>query len=382
MTFTNLKVVVAARVAVCLFAVFPGAGAQVGAPTVERVVQPPALKALAMSVVGRAVITPAASGGDFGDHAAQWPGSYFEAAFKGTEVFFRVGTAHEILHVVVDGRDPLVLRDPQAGVYRISSLQNVKHSIGVFVVTESMSAPNHFEGFGITAKERGLAPAKRLRQIEFIGDSITVGYGNTSPKQECTADDVWATTDNTQAFGPLTASHFHADYQVNAISGRGIVRNYNGFAGDTLPAVYPYILFDKKQEYSDPAWKPQLMVIALGANDFSTQLNAGEKWKSREELRSDYEATFVRFLQSLRARNPAAYIVLWGTGWANSEVLSEEQRVADRMKALGENRIAFVPVEHLSFTGCNFHPSVADDKVIRDKLVQFIDAHPDIWQGR
>jgi hypothetical protein len=37
-----------------------------------------------------------------------------------------------------------------------------------------------------------------------------------------------ATTDNSQAFGPKVAKHYAADYQVNAISGRGIVRNFNG----------------------------------------------------------------------------------------------------------------------------------------------------------
>src|SRR6185312_14756892 len=107
-------------------------------------------------------------------------------------------------------------------------------------------------------------------QIEFIGDSHTVGYGNTSRTRECTQDDVWKTTDNSQSFGPLIAGHYAADYQINAISGRGIVRNYNGTPGDTLPVAYPYVLFDKKEEYSDPHWKPQIIVISLGTNDFST----------------------------------------------------------------------------------------------------------------
>src|SRR5277367_4058602 len=190
MTSTSLRLVMTALLAVSL-----GAQAQISTPVLEKVAKPPALKPLTMSVGGRALITPAAPRHGFGseDYAAQWPGSYFEAAFKGTELFFRVGTAHEILHVVVDGQTPLVVRDPQAGVYRISGLGNMKHSIGLFVATESQSAPNYFEGFGITAGETELAPTKRLRQIEFIGDSLTVGYGNTSRKHDCSTDEVWAT---------------------------------------------------------------------------------------------------------------------------------------------------------------------------------------------
>jgi lysophospholipase L1-like esterase len=54
------------------------------------------------------------------------------------------------------------------------------------------------------------------------------------------------------------------------------------------------------------AWKPQIIVVALGTNDFSTQLNPGERWKTRGELHSDYEKTSARFIQSLRAGNPDA----------------------------------------------------------------------------
>src|SRR5207237_1246644 len=67
----------------------------------------------------------------------------------------------------------------------------------------------------------------RRRAIEFIGDSHTVGYGNTSPGRACTEDQVWATTDTSRGIAPLTAARYAADYQVNAISGRGVVRNYN-----------------------------------------------------------------------------------------------------------------------------------------------------------
>ncbi len=268
-------------------------------PVLNRVEAPPALTPLAMHVGGRALRIVEAAGDGFGpeDTVSQWPGSYFEAAFKGPEVFFRVGKAHEILHVAVDGQTALVLPDPQPGVYRVSGLDDTAHRVRVEVVTESQSEPNHFGGFAIAAGATALTPKSRQRQMEFIGDSHTVGYGNTSATHDCTPEAVWVTTDDSQAFGPLTASHYDADYQVNAISGRGVVRNYNGFAADTLPEAYPYVLLDKKQVYSDPSWKPQVIVIALGTNDFSTPLNAGERWKSRDELHADYEATYVRFLE-------------------------------------------------------------------------------------
>src|SRR5690606_16277784 len=107
----------------------------------------------------------------------------------------------------------------------------------------TQSNTGRFLGFYTPAKNHALAGPKRKRSIEFIGDSFTVGYGNTSPSQECSNEEVYATTNSQLAFGPLVAKHFNADYQINASSGFGIVRNYNGSSPDkNLIGLYPFTL--------------------------------------------------------------------------------------------------------------------------------------------
>ncbi|HLH35362.1 MAG TPA: GDSL-type esterase/lipase family protein [Alloacidobacterium sp.] len=356
--------------------VFLCVAAYAASPTVHKVSNLPSLTPLPTATGGRMLATPSASGEGFGgkEYTSQWPGSYFRAAFEGSRVFFRIGKNDEILHIVVDGQTLSPLVKPVEGAYEIEGLSKGRHAVSVQVVTESQSAPNTFGGFAIPAGEKALTPELRHRQIEFIGDSHTVGYGNISPIRTCTEDEVWADTDDTQAFGPMTAAHYDADYQVNAISGRGVVRNYNGFKGDTLPQAYPYVLFDKKQTYDDPEWKPQVLVIALGTNDFSTPLNPGEPWKTRDELHTDYEAVYVKFLEELRARNPKAYIIVWATDMANGEIEAEAGKVVRKVKQQGDQHISFLPIDGLSFGACNFHPSLADEKVISGKLAQLIDA--------
>lgn len=328
-----------------------------------------------MSVSGRMLTTPA-SAANFGglDYTCQWPGSYFRAAFQGTRVYFRIVAGDQILHVIADGRAIASLKKPTPGVYELQGLSPGMHQISILVATESQAAPNTFGGFAIPSSEKALNPPPRRRQIEFIGDSHTVGYGNLSTSHACTRDQVWADTDDTKAFGALTAARYDADYQINAISGRGVVRNYDGFQADTLPQAYPYILFDKKQQYSDPAWTPQVIVIALGTNDFSTPLRAGERWKSRDELHADYEATYLRFLEDLRARHPHALLIVWATDMAQGEIESEAQKVVQQMKRRGDQFIAFIPVDGLTFGACDWHPSLADDQTIAGKLIHVIDA--------
>lgn len=312
----------------------------------------------------------------------QWPGIYFEAAFKGTEFSFVTDDGHQNLHLTIDRQPPIAIVAQGHQIYRVSGLRKAAHFIRIDVVSESQAGPDSFRGFAIPASEKLLEPPLRTRQMEFIGDSHTVGYGNTSPTRTCTEDQVWSTTDASQGFGALIARRYDADYQINAISGRGIVRNYNGFAGDTMPVAYPYVLFDKKKVYADAKWKPEVIVIALGTNDFSTPLNPGEAWKTRDQLHADYEATYLRFLRDLRARNPRAYFILWATDMANGEIESEEHKVVDAWKASGETRVAFLPIDGLAFSACNFHPSLADDRTIAARIEQLIDATPGVWQNR
>jgi lysophospholipase L1-like esterase len=350
-------------------------------PQAHRVSAYSDLKPLTLSIGGRVLPAPSLAASGFGAHdlTSQWPGTYFRAAFRGSRVFFRVGKSEEILHVVVDNKVLLPVVKPAAGVYEIDGLSDAPHTVSVSVATESQAAPNTFGGIAIPIDEQALPPPRRLRQMEFIGDSHTVGYGNLSPRHECSKDDIWADTDNTSAFGPVAAAHYGAEYQVNAISGRGVVRNYNGFAADTLPQAYPYVLLDHAHQYADAAWKPQVLVIALGTNDFSTALNVGERWKTRDELHADFETTYVRFLQRLRVRNPTAYLLVWATDVANGEVEAEAKRVVDQVRKQGDNHISFLPIDKLGFGACDEHPSLADERFIAQDLMKLIDADKQVW---
>jgi hypothetical protein len=36
----------------------------------------------------------------------------------------------------------------------------------------------------------------------------------------------------------------------------------------------------------------------------------------------------------------------------------------------------------MAMSGCDYHPSTADDQVIADRLARYVDDHPGVWTGR
>jgi len=302
----------------------------------------------------------------------QWPGIYFECACNGTAIAFDLGAGKVIYHVIVDGRLQPPLVKPAPGRYLISGLPPGDHDVRIEAVTES-AAPNEFGGFfaGPHTKAARLArEAARARQIEFIGDSYAAGYGNLSPTRECTPEQVWERTDTSSSFPVLVAKHYNADYQVNAISGRGIVRNYDGFVGSTVPEAYPYTLFDKTVRWNDPRWNPQIIWIDLGSNDFATPLHPTEKWKTPAELHTDFQNTYIAFVKRLRARQPRAYIILSASG---KEFADEVTGVVAKLNAEGEKHIGYMLFPDLQLTGCNWHLTIQDNQKLLGMMMDYID---------
>ncbi len=345
--------------------------AQTVAPVAETATRP-----IPLHIVGRVVPVD-------GGYQRQWPGTYFEAAFKGSAVDLKVGPGEVSLRISIDGAAPVALVRPKPGRYRITAPGAGRHRIRVDVVSESQAGPTGLGGLFAPAGTTPLAaPKAAARRIEFIGDSHTVGYGNTSTSRDCTDVQVWETTDTSQGIAGRLGKRYGADIRVNAISGRGIVRNYGGFAAPTVPQAYPYALFDAKTPADDANWHPQVIVIALGTNDFTTPLKPGERWADRAALHADYEARYVAFVQGLRRRDPNALFVLWATDLADGEILREVQQVATRLRATGETRLAVVPVTGLNFGGCHYHPDLADDARIAAAITTAIDARADVWGRR
>jgi lysophospholipase L1-like esterase len=299
----------------------------------------------------------------------QWPGVYFEAAFSGDRVNIKVDDTENDLYVWIDGIHKLTLTRPGKTTVALKDLGTGRHVVRLEKASETQGTTGRFEGFSVPEKGNVLPAPTYTKAIEFIGDSYTVGYGDVSRGQTCTTEDVRETTDTSRAWGPAVAKHFNAAYRVNAFSGRGIVRNYNGIVpGDTLPYLYKFSLFDHSVTADDAGWTPDAVIVGLGTNDFSTALNPGEKWATRDALHADYVRTYADFIKSLRAKYPNAHIIMMAPDNMAGETATQMKAAAALAQAEGVTDLEAVVFTGLDWMACHAHPSLKDE-VLLTKLV-------------
>lgn len=134
------------------------------------------------------------------------------------------------------------------------------------------------------------------RHIEFIGDSLTCGYGTEG---ESADEPFKAETENCDlAFGCIAARYFDADYTLIAHSGRGVARNY-GYTEPVSPVTMKDLMKRLFDHGPETAWdfeasphKPNIVVVNLGSNDFSTRPHPS---------REDFTAAYAEIISTLRS---------------------------------------------------------------------------------
>lgn len=301
-----------------------------------------------------------------------WPGVYFEGRFRGTGVRVRFEGGEEHLRLLVEGEQKMRFERAAKVDATVDGLADGEHVVRLEKLSESQAGSGRFLGLLPTRGGAPLPAPRRSRQIEFIGDSLTAGYGISSPVRDCTRREVHDRTDTQQTYAPLVARHYDADYRIIAYSGFGIVRNYAGKSpGLNLPAIYPRLKPDDPSalERHDPAWRPRFIVIKLGTNDFSTPLKPGEAWRSPAELQRDYRRAYGSFVRTLHARHPEArFILMGGENW-----FAQVEQVATALNAVTPGLAATLDYGELERTACDWHPSLADNRRLAESLVRLID---------
>ncbi len=205
-----------------------------------------------------------------------WAGVYIQFTFRSTYCAVRMSdTGHNFYQVLVDNQ-PAKTIDVKSDTTVVidAKLGTQIHKVQIYKRTEGHLGIGAFKGIEL-AENGEMLPWKDIpsRKIEFIGNSITCGYGTEGKSK----DEHWqpSTENNYQSYAPIISRAFNADYHIIAHSGQGVVRNYGDkqkVSALAMPDRFARVFDEKEQPlWNFKLWKPEVVVINLGTNDFSTQ---------------------------------------------------------------------------------------------------------------
>ncbi|MGI6715811.1 MAG: GDSL-type esterase/lipase family protein [Eubacteriales bacterium] len=264
------------------------------------------------------------------------------------------------LRVTVDGKSARYGISDGREVIIIEGLEEGTHYAEIIRVTEGMT-PVTLDNIKITGTNPVITdrPSDKKLKIEFIGDSITCGYGVAAPAEV----NVFNTyeEDCTLTYAYAAAKLLDADISFAGASGKGIVANCVGNREDmTLRQAFDW---ETRQggRWNHNNFIPNIVVVNAGTND---------AWGgvSHEE----YIKTAVEFTLEIRECYPDAAI-LWVYGIMDTSKLDAVEKAVELANATDKNKnVHFLAVKDMNSVGGEVggggHPNVNTTKRVAPLL--------------
>jgi lysophospholipase L1-like esterase len=251
------------------------------------------------------------------------------------------------------------------------------NAVHTLVVSKATEASN---GQVVITKITGTNIKKSARsfskKIEFIGNSITCGFGNDL-EIPCGGTSKWYDQHNAYwSYASITARGCNAEYMISAISGAGIYRVWN-MEGPSLPQQYEntFLNTDSTYKWDFSSFTPDIVTIALGTNDISD----GDGVHPRPAFdKEKFIAYYKRFIKTVYHHYPAAQLVLLNSPMVSGEKGKLLEACINTVKDDINKTIQPAKAVQVFFFrpmkpgGCGYHPSIEDDKVMANQLTPFI----------
>ena len=158
------------------------------------------------------------------------------------------------------------------------------------------------------------APEKKLR-LEFVGDSITCGFGNEAPGRdslfETSEENGWMT------FGAVAGRDLDAEFNMVSVSGISASKSKGrAFPGRAMDEVYAYtdVYLDERMEREPVEWDfgaapKDAVIINLGTNDVNP-VRFYRELEAADEAERWFRERYRAFVEQIRRLNgPATKII-------------------------------------------------------------------------
>jgi len=265
----------------------------------------------------------------------------------------------------VDGKskEPITLTLPTDG----------EHKVWIYKATEAHTGPIFIQK--IEAKNIKIIENSKTPLIEFIGNSITCGAAADDSETPCGKGSYHDQHNAYQAYGPRLARALKTNFMLSSVSGIGVYRNWNS-NGPTMPEVYEKANFqaDGTRIWDFTIYKPNVVSIALGTNDFSNGDGKKERWPFDS---MSFINKYVQFIQVVKTKYPNAKIALLSSPMVNGSSRLTFQNcltaVKEKVDVLypSDKPVSLFFFEPMQARGCSGHPNVEDHGLMANQLFPF-----------
>lgn len=278
---------------------------------------------------------------------------FSEPIEKGREAYVRL---------TLDGRTRRIRLPKGEKVIRIKTEQG-EHLFELIKLTESAN-----NSFAIVRAETDgvflpLKESKHLR-IEFVGDSISTGFGVLC--REKYGEYKTKEQDATKAFPYLVSRALDASYHVVAAGGWPIWKSkYSPYA---IPDYYDHIdLLRNADKWDFSLFRPDLVVVTLGTNDFSYLADLSEDKRASE--REEIKRHFILFLKKLLGQGVPVLAVYGFFEYPDLGVMTEEA-----VREIADPRLSTLEVESAASLDdvCAGHPGRKTHRLAAKSIVRRI----------
>lgn len=203
-------------------------------------------------------------------------------------------------------------------------------------------------------------PIIKDRKIEFIGNSYTCGYGIYGKNHD--EHFSYDTEDNYISYGSITARNLEAEYTAVCRSGIGMLQGYGGSANFTQPLLFDEIIQNSKAEWNYQSYQPQVVVIELGTNDISVDVNA-EK----------FIATYQQFIKKIRGYYPNASIICAaGPNPGGDKWILLQKMIHSVVNKFDKEPIYYFEFSNFVPNGSDWHPNAAEHQKMAKELTTYL----------
>jgi len=274
------------------------------------------------------------------------------------------GSNHNYIELIVDGiairmqtrshRDTINASKyfmPGKKIHDVQLVKNTEANIG------------YMEFVAVRASDLLMPPPKPLRKIECIGNSITCGAASDMSVVPC-GKGKWHDQHNAyMSYAAIMARSLNAQSHLSSVSGIGLMHSCCNM-NIIMPQVYDKIsMRNDTIQWDFKNYQPDVVTICLGQNDGIQDSTAFCK-------------NYISFLKVLRTYYPASAFVLLSSPMANNELRNFMKAtigsVQRSMNSSGDREVYSYVFNKQYSSGCDYHPSLDEHKLIARELTAFI----------